>query len=85
MTFGQCVANSTIAKNNCYEVAKQNYKNCGDISGNQTNQTKKQARQECLKNYKDEMKQCKTEFANARGNCMGIKHTFFEGFRARFR
>lgn len=75
MTFGQCVSQNAVIKNDCYSSVKGVYSSCK----NSTSDVKA-----CGKAYKVDKAQCKKEFKLAKNECKKIKHNFFETTRYAF-
>ena len=75
MTYGQCVSQNAVVKNDCYRSVKDAYSSCKNDS------TDVKA---CNKAYKADKAQCKKEFKLAKNECKKIKHNFFETTRYAF-
>lgn len=76
MTFLQCVSDSAKIKNDCYGQAKEIAKNCSSKKAGE--------KIACQKLSKDSVDSCKSSFKTAKDSCNQIKHSWWEGFKARF-
>jgi hypothetical protein len=78
-TFGNCVVDSVVIRQGCYESAKDALVLCRNVSiEGSSNGTVK----DCLAVYKSEMAVCKQDFKDAKGICAeNVKPKFFEKMR----
>lgn len=84
MTYGQCVSDAAIVKNDCYASVKEANKACKADAANQSDS--KTALKTCQQDYKKDMKQCKADFKDTKKTtCNKIKHNFFETIRYSFK
>ena len=72
MTYGQCVSQNVVVKNDCYRSLKDTYSSCKNSTAD---------RKTCSSDYKTDLVQCKKEFKLAKNECKKIKHNFFETAR----
>jgi hypothetical protein len=72
ITYGQCVSQNAVVKNDCYRSVKDTYFSCKNSTSD---------RKTCSKDYKTDLAQCKKEFKLAKNECKKIKHNFFETAR----
>jgi hypothetical protein len=77
ITYGKCVSENAVLKNDCYSSVKDALASCKMQANNQTD-AKKDALKACKTTYKTDKKQCKTTFKDAKKECKKIKHNFFE-------
>jgi len=72
MTYGQCVSQNAVIKNDCFVLMKSIYSSC---KNNTTD------RKICSRDFKTDLAQCKKGFKSAKSGCGKIKHNFFETAR----
>jgi hypothetical protein len=83
MTYGKCVAAAAKIKQACYNETMRAQASCKTSSSNAVEpQT---AFKHCRNYYKEQKKQCKTDFkATKKQECAKIKHNFLETVGAAF-
>jgi len=69
-TYGQCVSKYAGEKNNCYNIVKAAFEECGINSPDA---------KQCLEGYKKNKNSCKLVFKEEKKSiCSRIKHNIFE-------
>lgn len=84
-SFSICMKSAVDVKQTSYSAAKEAKKSCLEIATSlNTSDAKKEAGKTCSSDFKKAMKEAKKVFRADRTECLKIKHTMWEGFKANF-
>jgi|GEM_PF-4760892 len=77
ITYVDCIINSSMIKDSCYNISRTTAYDCRVNALNETSRDKTQIKK-CSTDFIKDMENCKLDATNAFKDCRKIEHTFFD-------